>query len=436
VLDLDCGQEFSKDLTEDFFAALPPHPAVCLIQPHAENAEPLLIRTQDLRKRMQRLLGPHDPTSKRLNLRELTKRVLYRLTGSKFEQSFTYYQNAKHHLPHRYTKVMRLRPPAVLKVTLKNAYPRCIVTRHISVDSTGTPSAGTYYGPFPSRKFALAFSERVLDFFKVRRCQIKIRRDPTFPGCLYSEMKMCLAPCFAGCSKEEYDAEVSKLVQFLDTDGNSLRAAIELEREKASDDLDFERAATIHKRIEKLDDALRGKSDLARRIQDLNAVILQRSAEDQTIAAFAIRAGRFSDPCYIRFAQIAGQPRSAEQIFRDYLEPKTSATANAVSASNSETATSADAANFAPTIATPTPAASRTELGEHLWLLARWYYSNPRDGEIFFHEKDWPYRKILRACSRLLLPKEAESEKNSKNDAAATPQPNANNLDQRKSTQQ
>ena len=417
MLDLDCGQDFAKDYAEDFFAALPPRPAVCLIQPHAQNAEPLLIRTQDLRKRMQRLLGPHDPTSKRLNLRDLTKLVRYRLTGSKFEQSFTYYQNAKYHLPHRYTKVMRLRPPAVLKVTLRNAYPRCIVTRRISVDANGAPSAGTYYGPFPSRKFALAFAERVLDFFKVRRCQIKIRRDPTFPGCLYSEMKMCLAPCFAGCSKEEYDAEVNRLVQFLDTDGNSLRAAIELEREKASDDLDFERAATIHKRIEKLDDALRGKSDLARRIQDLNAVILQRSAEDQTIAAFAIRGGRFSDPCYIRFAEIAGQPRSAEQIFRNYLE------SNANEASPAESAP-------------PTPAASRTELGEHLWLLARWYYSNPRDGEIFFYEKEWPYRRILRACSRLLLPKEAEADKTKNPDAANNQQSDAtNNLDQGKNSQ-
>ena len=417
MLDLDCGQDFSRDLDEDFFASLPPRPAVCLIQPHSENAEPLLIRTQDLRKRMQRLLSPPDPTSKRLNLRDLTKLVRYRLTGSKFEQSFTYYQNAKHHLPHRYTKVMRLRPPAVLKVTLRNAYPRCIVTRHISVDSSGSPSAGTYYGPFPSRKFALAFAERVLDFFKVRRCQIKIRRDPTFPGCLYSEMKMCLAPCFAGCSKEEYDAEVNRLVQCLDTDGNSLRAAIELEREKASDDLDFERAATIHKRIEKLDDALRGKPDLARRIQDLNAVILQRSAEDQTIAAFAIRGGRFSDPCFIRFAEIAGQPRSAEQIFRNYLESNP---------------------NPSPTDAPPnaTPSASRSELGEHLWLLARWYYSNPRDGEIFFHERDWPYRRILRACSRLLLPKEAEPTKSGKPDATNTKQSDAsNNLDPGKSPQ-
>jgi hypothetical protein len=73
-----------------------------------------------------------------------------------------------------------------------------------------------------------AFAERVLDLFKVRGCQIKTRRDPEYPGCLYLEMKMCLAPCFAGCPKEEYDAEVARLVQFLDTNGDSLRACSRL----------------------------------------------------------------------------------------------------------------------------------------------------------------------------------------------------------------
>ena len=52
---------------------------------------------------------------------------------------------------------------------------------------------------------------------------------------------------------------------------------------------------------------------------------------------------------------------------------------------------------------------AQADLGEHLWLLARWYYSNPREGEIFFREKDWPYRRILRACSRLLAPKAEET---------------------------
>jgi hypothetical protein len=84
------------------------------------------------------------------------------------------------------------------------------------------------------------------------------------------------------------------------------------------------------------------------------------------------------EPFFLRFAEIASQPRSAEQVFRDYLERE--------------------------------PAFASGDIGEHLWLVARWYYSNPREGEIFFREKDWPYRRILRACSRLLVPKTSEAE--------------------------
>jgi excinuclease UvrABC nuclease subunit len=391
VLELDCGLEFDPARAdEDFFPALPPKAAVCLIETRAENAEPFLIRTQDLRRRLQRLLGPADSASKRLNLRELARGIRYRLTGSKLEQIFTYYQHAKHLFPQRYRKLTRLRPPAVLKISLRNAYPRCYVTRRIAVDDTGAPTAGAYYGPFPSRKSALAFSEQALDLFKVRRCQIKIRRDPTFPGCIYSEMKMCLAPCFAGCTKEDYDAEVQRLVQFLDTNGNSFRTSIEADRERASADLDFERAAQLHKRIEKLDDALRFRPELARRIEDLNAVILQRAAEEQSIGVFGIHAGHLAEPFFLRFAEIASQPRSAEHIFKDYLEGSPATAQNAGQ----------------PVV--PSTTASREELGEHLALISRWFYSNPRDGEIFFREKDWPYRKILRACSRLLAPKVAE----------------------------
>ena len=76
----------------------------------------------------------------------------------------------------------------------------------------------------------------------------------------------------------------------------------------------------------------------------------------------------------------SSQPRSAEQVFREYLDRE---------------------AAFAS-----------GDIGEHLWLVARWYYSNPREGEIFFREKDWPYRRILRACSRLLAPKTSEAETN------------------------
>ena len=379
MLELDCGLEFDAASAEQgFFPALPPLPAVCLIESREEKAEPFLIRTQNLQRRLQRLLGPIDPASKRLNLRDFARGIRYRLTNSAFEQALTYYQQAKQLFPKRYRELMRLRPAAVLKVNLRNAYPRCYVTRRIPVDEAGLPTGGTYYGPFASRRSAQAFAERILDLFKVRRCQIKIRRDPMFPGCLYSEMKMCLAPCFAGCTKEEYDVEVRRLVQFLDTSGGSLRSTMEEERERASEQSDFERAATWHKKVEKLDEILRGRPELTRRIQDLDAVILQPAAEEQTMGVYRVRGGRLAEPFFLRFAEIASQPRSAEQIFREHFEAVSGATEG--------------------------------DLGEHLWLVARWYYSNPREGEIFFREKDWPYRRILRACSRLLAPKTSEAE--------------------------
>ncbi len=387
MLELDRRAAFDVARDKDFFSTLAPRPAVCLIELRDASAEPLLIRTQDLQRRVERLLGPPDPSSKRLNLREVASVVRYRLTGSRFEQIFTHYVHAKKLFPKRYQNMLRLRPPAVLKVSLRNAYPRCYVTRRIPVDESGLPTAGAYYGPFASRRSAEAFAGSALDFFKVRRCQIKIRRDPSFPGCMYSEMKMCLAPCFAGCSKEDYDAEVQRLVQFLDTSGGSLRNSLEREREGASEALDFERAASLHNKIAKLDDALRGSPELPRRIEDLSAVILQRSAEDQTVGVYAVHRGWLAEPTLVRFAEIAGQPRSAEHIFREHLEGATTQPQENSLAKGSITGR------------------NKGVLSEHLWLLARWYYSNPREGEIFFREKDWPYRRIMRGCSRLLAPK-------------------------------
>ena len=370
VLELDCGQDLGTAPDADL-SLLPPRPAVCLINARDSAAEPYLIRTGDLRRRLERLLGAPDPSSKRLNLRDFASGVRYRLTGSRLEQALTYYQHAKRLFPNRYKKLLRLRPPAVLKVNLRNAYPRCFVTRGVARDASQTPSTGTYYGPFASRKSAEYFAGQVLDFFKVRRCQIKIRRDPSFPGCLYSEMKMCLAPCFAGCSKEEYDAEVLRLVTFLESNGASLRASFEQDRERASEDLDFERASALHKKLEKLSEALRARPELVRSLEDLDAVVLQRAAEEQTIAIFPVAAGWLTEPFFLRFAELASQPRSVEELIRDRLE--------------------GEKVRECP-----------GDFGENLWLLARWFYGKPREGEIFFREKDWPYRRILRACSRLL----------------------------------
>ncbi|HEY1865465.1 MAG TPA: hypothetical protein VGG55_00245, partial [Candidatus Acidoferrales bacterium] len=225
--------------------------------------------------------------------------------------------------------------------------------------------------------------------FRIRRCQIKIRRDPDFPGCIYSEMKMCMAPCFAGCTDEEYGHEVARVSDFLMTRGASFSGELSRERESASVGLDFERAAALHRRLEKVDAVRHAIPDLARPIENLDAVILQRAAEANTIGAFVLRGGRIADPFLLRFAEFAGEPRSVEQILRNVLEPASSPT---------------DAP--ATSITGESPAVGVTELEDHLALIARWFYARPREGEIFFAEAKagWPYRRMLRACSRLLAP--------------------------------
>ena len=413
MLTLDSGLEFDSSRDAEFFSALPPLPAVCLIEPRQSSAQPLFIRTQDLRRRLQRLLGPLDSTSKRLNLRDFAKNIRYRVTASAFEQTFAYYQNAKKLFLRRYQDMLRIRPPVLLKVNLRNAYPRCYATRKISVGLNGEPCGGLYYGPFSSRKAGEAFAERALDLFKVRRCQIKIRRDPEFPGCIYSEMKMCLAPCFAGCTKEEYDVEVQHLVAFLETGGASLRETLEAERNQSSEAMDFEKAALLHKKVDKLDDALRGQPELPRLLQDLNAVVLQRAVADQTIAVYEVRAGRIVEPFELSFASLAGDPRSAEQLLRQHLEPTEAVEANQTIINQSAPRKVVIPGSPAPAgaesnLSDSSGATAAIDLSENLWLLARWFYSSPRQGEIFFRANDWPYRRMMRGCARLLAPPEAQ----------------------------
>ncbi len=450
MLELDCGATFDAARDEGFFVALPPRPAVVLIEPARSAAlspagavahgnadtgspspalkrpEPYLLRTADLRRRLERLLRapdaailPHgriSPQAKRLNLRGFAARVRYRLTGSAFEQSLVYYQHARANFPRRYRDLARLRPPSLLKVNLANAYPRCYVTRRIFADG------GVYFGPFASRKAAEAFSSEFLNLFKIRRCQIKIRRDPSFPGCIYSEMKMCLAPCFAGCSKEEYETEVGRVASFLQSAGASYTGELEREREAASEATDYERAAAVHKKIEKTAHILRDLPEVVRRVEELNAVILQRAVAENAVAVFEVRGGCIADPFLLNFDELAGQPRSVEQILRERLEPARSkppmnADERGLEEAESKTLTQRRSADT-EAIDTADSGSGRAEgdvetLRDHLSLLARWIYSKPRAGEIFFREArsgartrqgDWPYRRILRACSRVLTP--------------------------------
>src|SRR5258708_27375175 len=203
----------------DFCAAGPPPPGFFNWRGADPASEPYVSKTANLRRRLQRLLSPAEERSKRLNLRERVRTIEYTLTGSDFESGFLIYQLLRQVFPKTYSDRLRLRFAPLVKLHMENEYPRASITTRLGQ----TSGKNVYYGPFLSRVAAEKFLNDALDFFKMRRCIDDLNPDPAFPGCVYSEMKMCLAPCFKGCSDDEYRAEVVRVEDFLDSRGESLK---------------------------------------------------------------------------------------------------------------------------------------------------------------------------------------------------------------------
>src|SRR6516165_5714948 len=135
--------------------AVPNAPAVFILWPN--EGGPYLSRTGLLRRRLLRLLKERERPSRLLNLRHTAARIEYQLTGSAFESSVVFYEEARRHFPERYLQLMKLRMPPYLKVVLGNEFPRSQITTQL------TRSAGLYFGPFRSRASAERFEGQFLD---------------------------------------------------------------------------------------------------------------------------------------------------------------------------------------------------------------------------------------------------------------------------------
>ena len=67
---------------------------------------------------------------------------------------------------------------------------------------------------------------------------------PRTPGCIRYEVKKCLGPCVGGCTEREYDERVALARAFLDGADDGPIATLREEMEAASDQMEFERAAS------------------------------------------------------------------------------------------------------------------------------------------------------------------------------------------------
>ena len=276
------------------------------------------------------------------------------------------------------------------------------------------------YGPFPSRAAAERYGDAVLELFKLRRCYEDLEPYPEHPGCVYQEMKKCLAPCNLACTPDEYDAEAHAVKAFLETRGESMLNRIGEERERASEEMDFERAASLHAQWTKVKAAAGLADDLVREIPKLRAVLVQRAApaiEDERgdrleAAIFMLQRGCLEGPQRLSTLGVRAVKEQTSVGSSLFAQPLMLQAIPLEPAPGDAPATTDSPEERAASLLQTLEGKAGVEndlamVSDHLSLLRRWYYrpEKQRSGEIFFPNPDgtWPIRRILRGAARMVL---------------------------------
>lgn len=134
----------------------------------------------------------------------------------------------------------------MLKVNLNDPIPRFTLTR-LKIDD-----GALYFGPFPGSGALRRTLNLVRHRFNLRGCRPLTPGEHDYKHCLYAHIKVCTAPCVEKITLEQYRMQVENACDFLTGQCKEMVTELEADMEKASTELDFERAASLRDQIEDL----------------------------------------------------------------------------------------------------------------------------------------------------------------------------------------
>jgi excinuclease ABC subunit C len=196
-----------------------------------------------------------DPREKAGKLIRDTQSIEWDYVPNEFSALVTEMRLIKRWRPRYNVEHKRKRSFAFIKITREPA-PRVMAVARI------LPDGATYFGPFPRPKF-LAYTIRELSHvLGLRDCpstvpmifgdQLEIFGGKRSPACIRSQTGSCLGPCCGGCSTRDYEERVETARSFLEGRNRTPLTLLQEEMEYASRALEFEYAALVRDRQERL----------------------------------------------------------------------------------------------------------------------------------------------------------------------------------------
>ncbi len=206
------------------------------------------------------------------------------------------------------------------------------------------------WGPFVSRDAAEYYQEEVLRLHQVRRCTEPLRPSAEHPGCIYGEMNQCLRPCQCAVSRDEYESEFGRLNEFLRSNGKTALDTLSTARNEASEKLDFEQAALVHKRIEQVKTAAAARDEIVTDVTKFGGVAVTSGPSASEVRLWPMLRCCWQQPTDVNVSAEQTGVKSLDADLKDRLKT-----------------IEASAVNEGDPL-------------EHLSVFLRWYRSSWRDG--------------------------------------------------------
>ncbi len=175
-----------------------------------------------------------------------------------------------------------------LAVTLDDEWPRAMVMR-------GTKRKGVrYFGPYGHAYAIRETLDLLLRTFPVRTCSENKFQHHERLGrpCLLGHIEKCSAPCVGAIEKDDYDALVGRLCDFLD--GNTEWVVVDLQTRMAAaaEELEFELAARWRDRLASVRKAIEKQQMVAERNEDIDVIGIADDELEAAVQVFFVRGGR------------------------------------------------------------------------------------------------------------------------------------------------
>lgn len=171
-----------------------------------------------------------------------------------------------------------------IKVDMKSDYPTYFIARRVKNDGS------KYFGPYPSAGTTNALLAYIKDNYMIRLCKpFKYRKRP----CLYYQIKQCDAPCIKGkVSKEEYRKRITEINRLLSGNMNEIIKELTLQMNKASENMDYEKAAKLRDSIKNIK-----RGGIRQKVNNFNfktidAIGMYRNYLETVIIVFEVRGSK------------------------------------------------------------------------------------------------------------------------------------------------